>query len=426
MTDIKDDPFAKVEETEESTTTAKKATTKKATAKAAPEAVEDAVPADDGLESFLAEMTIDDEDFAAPLPFIPNYIRPAEHLWVPVRITSAKVEARDMNVVVAYTDNGDMVTNPGGIDKLVERGKEQSVEQASLYQFVVEAEHVATHFGQRATPYRLYTQVFPVRIPLKQPRRRGGVEELGFDKNSGKKLLAATRVVTPGQKITEDEEVLQQLADAMVADDGKIVMARIKHRVKKSDDAIPRKNADGTFVKALVDESSGSFVYLSKGDGGKFYYSENDAEYEGDASKLIPYGDNRYIIPDSSDDAAMVKDIVKRENTYDNLSEDVAPVPRRMFTIQRTDGSEIEAEVTWETIGFAVVSPVKAGTMVQAVAEGGELITASWLGTHWQETEVPHELQVVRETGEVRLVSSAHAAGEGGGISQAGLDVYKG
>lgn len=420
MTDIKDDPFKTVEETGTTKTAPPK---KAAAAKSEPkdEPKTEAATEADPLASFLAEMTIDEEDFEAPAPFVSRYIKPADGLWIPLRIVDAKVEQREMKAVVAYTPEGEMVTNPRGIDKLVEEhGATQEVETISVYQFVLEAEHVATCFGERPSSYRLYTQVFPVRIPLNKPRKRNGVEEVGFDKTSGKKLLAATHVVKPGTKITEDPEQLQELADAMVADGGKIVMARVKHRVKKSDDAVPRKNPDGTFVKCKVDEVEGSPIRLRKKDDG-FVYSSSGDVYEGPADGLIPFGDDNYLIPDNSDDGAIVKDMVKREQVFDNLADDVYGVKGRTVTIVRLDDAEVEAEVTWETVGFITVMPIKAGTMVQAVAEGGELITASWLGTHWQETDKPHELQV-NEAGEVRMVSAIDAAGG----SESGYDVFKG
>jgi hypothetical protein len=249
---------------------------------------------------------------------------------------------------------------------------------------------------------------------------RNGVKEIGWDKFSGKKLLTATRLVKPGQRMANNEDFLKELADGMVRDGGKIIMAQVRHREKENVTSTPRQYGPNEFVKARTDET-GSFVYVMKGDGG-FFYAENDETYEGDSAKLIPYGENRYVIPDSSDDAAIVKDIVKRTKVYDNLHENVAPVPERAITVQRTDDSEVSAEVTWKTVGFIVSEPYKAGTMIQAVAEGGELITASWLGTHWQETDVPHELQVT-EAGEVRIISAAQAAGE---VTQSGLDVFKG
>lgn len=417
MTDIKDDPFKTVE----ATGTTKTAPPKK---DAAPK---EAAPKDEPkdvnpLASFIAEMTIDEDDFAAPEP-ISYYIKPADGTWIPLRIVSAKVEQREMKAVVAYTPDGEMVTNPRGIDKLVsEHGAKQEVEDITVYQFVVEAEHEATCFGERPAPYRLYTQVFPLRIPLKKPRMRGGVEEVGFDKASGKKLLAATRVVKPGMNIKEDEEQLQALADAMTADGGKIVMARVRRRTVKSDDSIPRKNPDGTFVKCKVDEVEGAPIRLRKKDDG-FVYSSTSEAYEGPTAGLIPFGDDGFLIPDHSDDGAIVKDMVKRENVYDNLADEVFGVQGRDITIHRNDAeeTEVDAKITWETTGFTTVLPVKAGTLVQAVTEGGELITATWLGTHWQETEKEHELQV-SETGEVRIVS---VVSEDAG-SQSSFDEFKG
>lgn len=436
MNESAEDPFAKVEET-----AAEKPAKKADPAKKKENAATEDAKSTDGIDfsQFLAEMTIGEEDFDAPAPFVPRYIRPAEGTWIPVRIVSARIEQREMRAVVATSSDGSLVTNPKAIDTLVEEsGAEQSVETVTLWQFVVEAEHVATCFGERSSTYRLYTPVFPLRIPLNKPRTRNGVEELGFDKSSGKKLLAATRVVRPGMRLTEqDEETLQSIADAMVADGGKIVMARVRYRTKKSDDSIPRKNANGSFVKAKVDEVEGSFIRLRKDgdsfvdpngnvldrneDGSHVYISSSGPADVFQESNLIPFGES-FLIPDSSDDGVMVRDVIKREAVYDNLADDVYGVPGRNVTIQRQDDSEVEAEVTWETTGFITTQPVKAGTLIQAVAEGGELITASWLGTHWEEV-APHELSV-EEDGKITMISSAKLAE--GAMSKAGLDVFKG
>jgi hypothetical protein len=411
LTDINDDPFANVEETG-------------ASADAQPE---DKVPADGfDFEAFLAEMTIDDEDFEAPTPIVDRYIRPAEGSWIPVRIVSVDTTQHDMKAVVATLPDGSFVTVPNQINLAVEKGMTQSVENVTLWQYVVEADHVANCYGERSNAYRLYTPVFPMRVPLNKPRNRGGVEEIGFDKSSGKKLLAATRVVKPGEKVTEDnEELLRSLGDAMTADGGKIVMARVRYRVKKSEESVPRKKADGTFLKGAIDQTSGSFIKLRKS-GNEYVYVEGGATYEGDTSGLIPFGDT-FLIPDDSDDGVRVQDIVKREATYDNLADDVAVVPGRQVEINRPDGSSVTAEVTWETVGAITVQPVRAGTLIQAVTEDKEIITASWLGTHWEDVG-PHELTVPSEGPDMgKVVLSPVTQGSKDGSAAApGLDVFKG
>lgn len=437
MSENMEDPFATVAETGTVSTTKTKPKTEK---KAQEKAQEKEAPT--GMDEFLAfvgEMVLDEEDFSAPAPMTSRYIRPAEHTWVPVVITDVKVEQREQRAVVTYTPDGTMVYHPAAIDRLVaEHGAEQSVENVTLYQFVVEAENLAECYGERSSAYRLYSQVFPMRVPFNKPRNRNGALELGFDKSSGKRLLAATRVVKPGTTVREDEDVLNELAAEMI---GKSVMARIRYRVKKSDEAIPRKNEDGTPTKALVD-GDGSFVVLKeegdslidasgtildKSDDGLYTYIPDTVG----ASALVfrkdqlIKKDDAFLIPDNSDDGITVRDIIKRENVYDNLADDVYALPGRTITVQRNDGTESEAEITWDTLGNVAVQPVKAGTMVQAVvAETNpqELITASWLGTHWAETDVPHVLQVDESDGVMRLVSVSLLTGG----SDAGLDVFTG
>lgn len=434
-----DDPFAQVEET---TALAEKTAEKAAPAKKKDDAESEGSSAasDIDFSTFLAEMTIDEDDFSGPTPFVSRYIKPAEGTWIPVRIVSAKIEQREMRAVVGINTDGSFVTNPKAIDALVEAGMEQSVEQVTLWQFVVEAEHVASCFGERSSTYRLYAPVFPLRIPLNKPRTRNGVEELGFDKSSGKKLMSAARVVKPGMRLTDkDEEALRGIADALVADGGKVVMARVRYRTKKSSDAIPRKNSDGSFVKAKIDQDSGGFIKLTKGagsladsflgpdgealerreEGNHVYIPASGSAQVLQECDLIPLEDS-FLIPDSSDDGVVVRDIVNREAVYDNLADDVYGLPGRLVTIQRQDETEVEAKVTWETVGFITTQPVKAGTLIQAVGEGGEMITASWLGTHWEEV-APHEL-TVEDDGKIRMVSAASLVEQ----ATSGLDVFKG
>lgn len=424
MTD--EDPFKNVQEIGTATTAVKEPV--KTSKKKAEEPADTA----DELAAFLAEMgsmTIDEDDLKAPEEFRSTYVKPAHNTWVPVRIVSATVEERDgVKAVVAYTDDGTMVTDPKMIDRLVElTGAEQVVENITAYQFVIEAEHVSTLFGERSHTYRLFTPVFPTRVPFRDGvRKRGGKEEYGFDKNSGKKLLAATRVAKPGVKIEPDKEKLQKMADAMVADGGAIVMARIRQVTKKATDATPRKYESGPlagqFVKALVDKE-GSPVRVAK-NGDSYFYKKGGEAYTDNPTGLIPF-DGDYLVPDNGDDAAIVKDISERENIFDNLSDDVFPIPGRTVTVQRAVESdeevEIDAQVTWESVGFIATSPVKAGTLVQAVAGEGdeqETITASWLGDHWQEMQKPHEMNVT-DLGEPTLLPVA------GSASPDALDVFK-
>lgn len=430
MTDITDDPFAAVEAAAPEEKTAPK---KAAPAKAKKEETVEVSTQVIDFSNFIAEMTIGDDDFELPASIIPYYIKPAEHTWVPVRITSAVVEQKERRAVVATAPDGTIVTTPKVIDMAVEKGCPESVEDGlTMWQFVVTAEHVLTCFGVRKQDYRLYASVFPIRVPYRKPKMQNGVELLGFDSYSGKKLMIATRTLNSGDRLTEENaERLEEIASSMV---GRIVMARIRHREVTS--TVPRKNPNGSFVKARINEDDGSFIKLEKkGDafvdssGSKCETNEDgDVIYipsEGPAAifppkQLIPFG-AYYLIPDNSEDGAVVKDNV--ENVYDNLADEVGPVPGRIATIRRQDETEVEAEVTWETTGFIATAPVRAGTMIQAVSKGGELITASWLGTHWEEVD-PHEL-TVGDDGKMRLVSATSLAG-GAAAGAQGLDVFKG
>jgi hypothetical protein len=58
----------------------------------------------------------------------------------------------------------------------------------------------------------------------------------------------------------------------------------------------------------------------------------------------------------------------------------------RYVSIERLDGSKVDAEVTWNTVGNMTTKPLHAGTKILAVTKpDGEIVTASWLGTAWHE-----------------------------------------
>ena len=154
------DPFGTVPQNTEEKTAPKKTAPKK------PDPVEDAVPAktekkDDVLDlaAFIAEMssmTLDESDFEQPEEvFYRPYIKPADRVRIPLKIVKAEVKLREgQRIVVARTKDGQTVMNPRAIDVLVEEhgATEEVLEDASYFQFILEAVHVAECFGDRRVP----------------------------------------------------------------------------------------------------------------------------------------------------------------------------------------------------------------------------------------------------------------------------------
>lgn len=434
------DPFAGV--LPETNDTPKKVAVTK-TADTTPASVEDA------MAYFEAVMTITDEDYEEPQPYVP-YIKPADGVWIPLRITDVKVEPREQRLVVAYTKDGQRVIDPRKFADVITAGGEEVVEEGVVvHQFRIEAQHIATHFGERNSPFLLFCPILDIKIALRSPKRLpNGDTQLGFDKSSGRKLLAATRVGM-GRNITEDEDLFKELAAALV---GKAIMAKVRRRTSPSTSSKPRINpADGSFVKAKSDPSTGSVIRLTRNGNVFFYKTDADGHsagdaYEGDIPGLIPF-DGDFLIPDSSDEAQIVRDTFEQTNVFDNLADDVYRVPSvvmdakqvtkditsrfevdtmtngkkliaRYETIRRTDGTEEACQTTWETVGFVTVSGKKPGVAIQATTPSGQTITATWLGTHWEETKTAHVMQV-SEDGVPRLVPV-------GGPDLSGLDEFKG
>lgn len=338
------------------------------------------------------------------------YKMPADKARIPVVIVKAEIEERDMRLVVARDPaTGKPVWKPKEVDDAVKAGATEVIVEKTLPRFKLEVEHVADIYGERSRSFLLGMPVYD----MKMPYREGGKKRksLGWNKFSGQRLIAATRVVEAGETVTKDR--LEEIADAMV---GKIVMAEVRYSKKKYTDATDRTDESGQVIKAMIDEH-GSFVKVAK-NGEEYFYAETGDLYDMDTSKLIEFNDG-YVIRDWSDEAAPVKTITETERTFDNLNDDVYPVfagdPKtgegeRKVEVTRLDGEDIEAEVTWNTIGQLSKTPFTPGTMAQVVVKNEkgdeETITINWIGTGWVETPEPHALGL-SETGELQFQSAA-------------------
>jgi hypothetical protein len=194
----------------------------------------------------------------------------------------------------------------------------------SMPRFKMELDHASTTYGNRTKPYLLFIPVFPFTISTKR-----GL----WKKIPGRKLLIAAKLATMGVKLKFDTQnmdatlaAIQLYADELV---GKTIMAQVKHVTKPYEDVTP-----------LRDPATGDFVYDEGGE--------------------------------------VVKDIKVVQRTFDNLADDVAALPERWIKVD-----EKAYEITMNTIGRIATKPVPPNTVVQAVSEDGENISARWSGEHW-------------------------------------------
>ena len=302
---------------------------------------------------FATEMVIGEEEFEQPKERV-QYVMPADKEWVPVVILDAKIGQRDMNVMV----------NKDG---------EKVAEQKSVDRFELECQHATEKYGERAWPYLLSAPVFDLEMPTKSGRT--------WTKSSGRKLLAATRVTKPGVRITRDSAVLGELAASMV---GKTVMAQIRIVEKTSKERVPVKDAQGNILRARADEDGENIKIVQKDD-------ELVMETTGQVCPVGPESlikvEDYDLIPD---EGGRIVNVMEESTRYfDNLQDDVAPVPARDVAYTKLDGKQGKAEVTMETVGAMTTRPLKVGTEVSAIpAKATDPIRLSWIGSGWNEVEL--------------------------------------
>lgn len=354
---------------------------------------------DFGDDDFWAD---DDTMTAAdyePVVYRP-FVVPAANSWVPVRITISDITTTQRNIVVR---------NP-------ETGEEEVREQKTIPQFAIHAELACDIYGQKNNDYRTWAPARAVKMAFRDglPNKRG---ELGWVNNHGKSLIAATRALKPGEKITKEN--LRQVADAMV---GKLAMARIKHT--HSDRTVYSDVMDGNQPVKVHADQHGTKIMLTKQDdkfvlpGGEIYDGEEDLLYEFEGV---------YYVRSLDHDAPKLQRENIEKRTFDNLNEGLMPIPganiekgaltddikkrftyhennngtfmvERLAVIERTDGSIANGEITLDTLGEAYDKMSKPGKMIQVKISGEEdLVTARWMGTQWVETKEQYVLSVYGE-----------------------------
>lgn len=387
---MSDDIFAGLPETSDDTTETAEATVDTAT-----DALSDIDFGDDDIWEDDDIMNAEDYE---PVVYRP-YVLPAPNSWVPVRITVSDIVTAQMNLVVR---------NP-------ETGEEEVRDGVNVPQFVVHAELACDIYGQKNNDYRNWgVPVKAVTQALREDQRkkRG---KLGWVNNYGKNLIAATRALKPGEKVTKEN--LRQVADSMV---GKLVMGRIKHVENKR-----------TIYKDILDNNKqpvqvhadvhGSKIMLTKDDD-KFVLPGGEI-YDGDPDLIYEFN-GIYYVRSLDHSAPRLQSESTEVRTFDNLNSDLMPIPgtnvekdaltddikkrftyhennngtfmvERLAVVTRKDGSIANGEITMDTLGEAYDKLNKPGKMIQVRIPGeDDLVTVRWVGTQWMETQEQYILGV--------------------------------
>lgn len=386
-------------------------------------------------------LALDEEDFVQK-EYRP-YQMPADGAYIPVRINSNKLGKREMKVLLTDPITGEDIVK----------------ERAMTPRFEMEVEHVAEIYGSRRWDLNLNVPIPDIRIPF----RRGG-ELRTFDKQSGRNFLAASRTLPHGETLTKTN--IKKVIDES---HGRIVMAQVRHSRSTQTDTENVTDESGNLLKCKADVHGDPIrIYkinstLLLADGSLYQGEETESAliHYGEATKVpnpknpdeMIEAEGIFVIPDSSVDGVPIRRTVKRARIYENLNDDVKPVPgkvmpedavtdeiakhyvihknlngsvmvERMAQITRTDNSTVYAQITWDTIGQVASAVRESGTAIQAIIHStGELITATWIGTGWMETATPHVL-ILDKGG--KLVFQALSGNNKGEPDLGGLDVFKG
>jgi hypothetical protein len=333
-----------------------------------------------------------------------NFIRPRPSTVLPARVVGAKlVEAKRATKICIVRVKGPdgkvrIVSQPKRIEEAIKAGGTEEVVEKMIPQLEIEVVPVAPIYGERPWPYKIFVNTYTVKISWKKGERTG------FTDNGGYNFRKACGIATNGQLI--NAETLPQIAESMI---GKYVMVQVKYSKSEKDVVSPRLDDNGQPIKGLIDQH-GNLVTVTK-DGEAYVYTEDKTPVPDAVVQNLVEHNGDYAIRDDSEDSYELQVVTKEPKIYDNLdSKAVRPVPDRNIEISRADGTDVLAEVTLDTVAFMVkcnakgymVDGIAINTLVQAVTDGGELLTARWTGTAWMETEQDYNLTLVESLGEDR------------------------
>jgi len=306
-------------------------------------------------------------------------------MWVPVRILSSVVEEKHVPRLSAKTciakKDGKTYVLHDQVEAALRAGGEEVIGEIPLPYFVCEANHAAPKFGQRRWDWEIEVPVFTVKTALYKPQRN----RTGYMNDNGRSLRVATGATTSGDKISKAN--MREVAEKMV---DQVVLAQVSIVQSKRPKLRPRYDETGQQISVTLNPSTGDPVAVFRQPDGSGYVADDGTGeiWEGDESLLVPLGENRFAIRDSSDTAGPLMEEYFPINDY--INPPFLPLPERKVQITRVKRDEngelvqAEGEITLDTVG-AIARGATAGVAVDVLLRTGETVTAVWLGTEWVE-----------------------------------------
>lgn len=307
--------------------------------------------------------------------------------WVPIRILTATVEAKHIPRINSETCVV-RKTGPDGkqklavlydqVDAALKGGAEESIEEIPLPYFVVSANHASDAYGQRRFDYEIEVPVFTIKSAIYEKFRKPG--KTGHRNESGRSLRQATGATETGDRTTLQN--MGEIASRMV---DTVIMAQITISTSKKAKVRDRLDASGNQISVLVNPEDGDPVTVFKLEDGTGYVFEGTGEvWSGREDLLVPIDGRLFAIRDDSESSSTLKE--KYYPVSDYLKTMFKPVPDRKVKVELTNGTEVEGEVTLETVGAIAVSKTP-GVHVDVMLRNGNKVTAVWLGTQWNEVQ---------------------------------------
>lgn len=310
-------------------------------------------------------------------------------MWIPIQIESAVVAEKHVSRMrpkscVAVEEVVDPATGEkkrkihvvyDDIKDALRRGASERIDEFPLPHFVCSANHIVPAYGRRRYDYDIEAPV----VTIKSARREPKNGNTGFPNEDGRTLRLATGATRPGDTVTKENmhDIAQRMVDT-------VVMARVSLVQSKRARQRTRLDENKKPISVLVDPQDASPVEIVKDEDGNLSYAESGEVWTGDESLLVPLPSGKYAIRDDSDSSDVLREAYYPVNDYINAP--FLPVPERKVTVERLDGTQVEGEITWETVG-AIAAHKAPGVMVDVMLKGGggEIVSAVWLGGEWSE-----------------------------------------
>lgn len=306
-----------------------------------------------------------------------------DKMWVPIRLSDVsfkekhtpRLSSKVCLAVKVGEDGKKRVYVPfDQVEAAIQAGATEVVTEQELPYFLAEANHVAPEFGQRRWPYEIEVPALTIKTAFFKEQRSG---RKGYKNENGRSLRQATGATQPGEKVTL--KTMPEIAGRM---EDKIVLAKVSLVTKTK--TRPRLDANNNPVSVLLDTETGApITVFSPEDGSGFIYNDGSGRiFEGNEKLLVKVDERLYAIADSGENSGSLME--EYAQTTDYINPPFLPVPERKVEVELRDGSTVEGEITWGTVG-AIAQNKTPGVFVDVLLKTGKTATAVWLGTQWNE-----------------------------------------